>query len=142
MAIVGRKPKPEGQQRHGHKPLRGWLEVEDRAFRGRHPLPASMPDGRPWPDATRSWWRVVSTMPHCRLWSRADWQFALDTALTAAAFHGGDMKLATELRIRDRAMGTTLEARLNLRIRYVEPQRNEQLASVTAIEDYRRMVEE
>lgn len=81
-------------------------------------------------------------MPHCCLWTAADWQFAFDTALVAARFHGGDVKAAYELRAREKVMGTTLDARRDLRIRYMEPQRNEQPASITAIEDYRRMVEE
>jgi hypothetical protein len=59
-------------------------------------------------------------MPHASLWTEADWQFALDTAEVAAAFHEGDTKMAVELRQREKIMGTTLDARRDLRIRYVE----------------------
>jgi hypothetical protein len=38
------------------------------------------------------------------------------------AFAKGDMGRASELRLRERAMGTTADARRDLRIRYVKPQ--------------------
>jgi hypothetical protein len=81
-------------------------------------------------------------MPHCRLWNPGDWQFALDTAMIAAAFHAGDIKQAVELRQREKVMGTTLDARRDLRIRYIEPLPKEERVGVTAIEDYRRALEE
>lgn len=98
-----------------------------------------------WPAETKRWWRTVSRMPHCVLWTDADWQFALDTALIAAGFHAGDMRLATELRAREKILGTTGDARRDLRIRYVdqaaEDEANEDDAgSVTAMADYKRMV--
>jgi hypothetical protein len=81
-------------------------------------------------------------MPHASLWTEADWQFALDTAEVAAAFHDGDTKMAVELRQREKILGTTLDARRDLRIRYVEPRPEEERAGVTAIADYRRELEE
>jgi hypothetical protein len=81
-------------------------------------------------------------MPHCILWDEADWQFALDTASVAAAFHGGDMKQAVELRQREKVMGTTLDARRDLRIRYVEAVQEEERPAIAAIEDYRKALRE
>lgn len=81
-------------------------------------------------------------MPHCCLWDEADWQFAFDTALLAAAFHRGELRRATELRQRERIMGTTVDARRDLRIRYVDPKAIELPESVRAIDDYRRMLSE
>jgi hypothetical protein len=93
-----------------------------------------------WPPETKRWWRAVSRMPHCLLWAAADWQFALDTALVAAAFHCGDVRVATELRQRERIMGTTVDARRDLRIRYVEPVPDSgDSATVTIMDAYRQL---
>ncbi len=40
------------------------------------------------------------------------------TALVAAAFHGGDTRSAAELRQREKVLGTTMDSRRDLRIRY------------------------
>jgi hypothetical protein len=100
-----------------------------------------------WPSETKRWWRSVSRMPHCVLWSESDWQFALDTAQVAAAFHAGDLRLAAELRAREKVLGTTADARRDLRIRYADAGdtdedgvSEEDAGSVTAMDDYRRMV--
>jgi hypothetical protein len=93
-----------------------------------------------WPEQTLRWWETVSHMPHCRLWSDADWRFAVDTALVAAVFHAGDARVAAELRHRERIMGTTGDALRDLRIRYVDdaPEQVDN-ATVTAMDAYRRM---
>jgi hypothetical protein len=94
-----------------------------------------------WPSATRRWWRAISRLPHAALWTDADWQFALDTAQLVAAFHAGDHRLAVEIRRRERVMGTTADARRDLRIRYVDASPVETHdPSVTAMADYRRSV--
>jgi hypothetical protein len=49
-------------------------------------------------------------MPHGRLWIASDWQFALDTAIIAAEFHAGNMRLAGELRHLEKVTGTTAKA--------------------------------
>jgi hypothetical protein len=98
-----------------------------------------------WPAATKRWWRSVSRLPHAALWSEADWQFALDTACLVASFHLGDHRMASEIRQRERIMGTTRDARRDLRIRYVEPGDPDPLTkdpTVTAMEQYRRVVNE
>ncbi len=128
--VSGRKPK--AQHRHRVKPVHEWAEVPDVAFDGGPELPSD----RQWPDLTRRWWGAISHMPHCVLWTESDWRFALDSALVAAAFHAGDLRQAVELRQRERAMGMTAGARLDLRIRYVEPEAEEEPPS--RIADYRR----
>lgn len=95
-----------------------------------------------WSAETRRWWDRVSSMPHCALWSDSDWQFALDTACVAAAFHAGDARLAGELRQREKVMGTTQDARRDLRIRYVEPVENQESAGVAVMDRYRRLAAE
>ena len=78
-------------------------------------------------------------MPHCSLWSRADWQFALDTAEVHARFVAGAG--ATELRIREKLLGVTLDARRDLRIRYVQAAEGvgdvEAPANVLNLDDFR-----
>lgn len=135
MPVAGRKPKPEGQKRNRVKPTYDWVEVVDVPFDGDRP--EADPD---WPARTRRWWSVLSTMPHCVLWRASDWEFALDTAEIAAKFHAGDLKLAAELRARDKILGTTADARRDLRIRYVDAVTAETPANVTAIGEYRDMV--
>ena len=112
MPVTGRKPKPDGQKRNRVKPVHEWTEVPDVAFEGRK-LPFRV--GR----RTAQWWSGVSTMPHCALWGESDWQFAFDTALIAARLHDGDLRAASELRMREKVLGTTVDFRRDLRIRYV-----------------------
>lgn len=98
-----------------------------------------------WPTPTRSWWAAIGRLPHAVLWTEADWQFALDTAHLVAAFHAGNHRLAGEIRQREAIMGTTRDARRDLRIRYVEvPSEDEAGApspNVTAMAQYRASVQ-
>jgi hypothetical protein len=122
MAVQGRKPKEEGRRVNRTAPSHEWTEVEDRPF-AKSRRPVKPPMGIP--PATRAWWDRVTTLPHCVLWTQGDWQFALDTARVHAAFVLGDYGRAPELRLREKQMGTTLDARRDLRIRYVEPEKAE-----------------
>ncbi len=138
MAVPGTKPKPAGQARNRNKPTHDWTEVPDVAFAGGPKLPTKMPNGLPWPASTRRWWAVVSSMPHCSLWSASDWEFAFDTALLKAQFHAeGGTGLATEIRNRERVLGTTADYRRDLRIRYVEAVEADGAPDVTRLDDYR-----
>lgn len=128
MPIAGRKPKPRDQIRHRVPPVHDWTEVVDEPYRG--PAPLLPPRYRTieddaanhsirikWPARTQKWWAIVSAMPHCVLWTDADWQFALDTAECHARFVEGGS--GAELRQREKIIGTTADARRDLRIRYV-----------------------
>lgn len=122
MSIAGRKPREDGQVRHRVPPRHEWTEVEDRPFAG--PFPVKLPRrpyGWKWPEATKRWWDTIRHMPHCVLWTKADWQFAVDTAEIHARWVETG-KGATELRIRETRMGITMDARRDLRIRYIPPQ--------------------
>lgn len=134
MPVPGRKPKPESQRVNRNRPTHEWVEVLDEPFAGEAP---ELPEAIGWPAGTRRWWDVLSRMPHCSLWSESDWQFALDTALIAKAFHEGDMRVATELRQREKILGTTADARRDLRIRYVKQVEAAVPAGVTSLADYR-----
>lgn len=145
MAMVGRKLKPEEERRNRTKPTHEWTEVENVPYDGEAPtLPQRWgldPDEgvkvrMQWPARTRQWWRVVSSMPHCVLWTEADWHFALDVAEVHARFIEGSN--GTELRIREKILGLTMDARRDLRIRYVDPRPEQtRAAGVTNLDDYR-----
>lgn len=138
MPVAGRKPKPPGQAVTRHKPTHDWTEVHDVPFTGGPKLPPRMPNGLTWPAGTRRWWAVVTSMPHCTLWAAADWEFALDTAYVKGIFHmQGSNAYATELRNRERVLGTTADYRRDLRIRYVDQVPAEAPVDVTVLDDYR-----
>jgi hypothetical protein len=126
MAVAGRKPKEDGQKVTGHALTQEWVDVVDRAYTGKRP---TLPTGTS--QQTRAWWDRVTKAPHCILWRDGDWQFALDTARIHNGFIAGDMARAAELRIRENQMGTTLDARRDLRIRYV-PAPSKQATTATA----------
>ncbi len=140
MPVSGRKPKPTGQARNRMKPVHDWTEVVNVPFDHPPELPEARADGRPWPGRTRQKWFAWSSMPHCVMWGSADWDFAFDTLELAAQFHEGAARLATELRNREKVLGTTVDFRRDLRIRYVDaPSEQEVSASVTSMDDYRNL---
>lgn len=124
MPAAGRKPV-EGPKRNRVKPVHDWTLVKDVPYDGDKPaLPTStMVSGKRAKllAQTRDWWDVVSSMPHCAMWAAGDWLFALETVYVAEAVFRGDLVRAAELRTRCKQMGTTLDARRDLRIRYVAP---------------------
>jgi hypothetical protein len=106
-------------------------------------LPPYRPNGEPWPKEAVRTWNIWRRMPHAVLWRKSDRQFALQSIEVAARFYESDSAaLAKELRDRERVLGTTLDYRRALRIRYVDPGRplvpvaGEQ-RGVTDIGDYR-----
>lgn len=145
MAVAGRKPAASGQTRHRVKPSVDWVEVPNVPYEGERPeLPASRTvvtrDGQVQVDLqplTLRWWDTVSRMPHCSLWTESDWMFALTTATVADAAFCGIASAATELRNREKVMGTTVEYRRDLRIRYVDQAVKDKPAEVANIADYR-----
>lgn len=123
MAIRGRKPKPEDQKVNRNEVI-GWIEVPDVPFEPReeHALGKHPEGGRTkWKPATEAWYDAVSRMPHCILWGPAQWQFARSSALVYDRWLRGDNARAGEIRQREAKMGTTFDARRDLRIRYVNP---------------------
>ena len=127
MAVPGRQPNEKSLNKGA--PRLDWTEVEDVAYAGPKPeLPATRTvitragqEEVVLQQMTHDWWAVVSSMPHCRLWRESDWMFALHTAVhTADAAFCGVASAASELRQReDGYLGTTVESRRKLRIRYV-----------------------
>src|SRR5688572_21449163 len=113
MAVQGAKPK-EADQKVTRVPLtHDWTDVADVPYAGDVPRIGTVGP------ATKDWWSRLTKMPHCILWAPTDWRFAMDTALIHNAFSLGDLARAQELRVREKQMGTTYDARRDLRIRYV-----------------------
>lgn len=147
MAVRGTKPKPESQRRNKNQPQADWVEVANVPYAGDVPdFPETRTvvtrDGQEqvtFQSMTRAWWATVTRMPHCVLWSQSDWMFALSSALVADAAFCGISSAATELRNREKVMGTTVEYRRDLRIRYVEVLTPVESSEVANIEDYREL---
>jgi hypothetical protein len=145
MALPGRKPSDRPIV-HRNKPAVDWTDVTDEPYTGPSP---DLPEVRqivdknglvseiPYSNATRKWWSSVSSMPHCVLWHNSDWAYALDTAVVHDQASYGSVSAMAELRLREKSLGTTFDARRDLRIRYVEPE-TESLAIVDELDDRRR----
>ena len=145
MAMAGRKPS-ERPTVTRHKPTHDWTEVPNLPYSGPTPeLPLSRtvlkgdePIEVPIEKRTRDWWTSLCKMPHCILWQDSDWSFALDTAMVHAAASHGQVTAMAELRMREKVLGTTVDARRDLRIRYVEPEAEAPTIAPVASIDERR----
>lgn len=118
---------PAKTVKHGHTGGE-FVDVPDLPYAG----PGSerdLPDipGLPWYETTVAWWNIVRRMPHCRLWTEADWLFAIETAVLKnqiwGEIFGGALpaSLLSEERQRLALLGMTLEHRRKLGIRYADP---------------------
>lgn len=137
MPATGRKPKPEDQRRNKSRPVHDWIEVLDTPYEG--PVPAV---GR-LPTRTKTWWTAITSMPHCVIWDASDWQFAVDTAHVHASWvREGKSGDAVELRQREKILGTTWDARRDLRIRYVSGVAEESGSAPVSIDERRRALQE
>ncbi len=125
---AGRKPKEDRSQVRHRIAVLDFDDIPDIPFDGPK-LPARwvIPRGSDvekrvaWPKATARWWESIRRMPHTKDWADTDWEFAFTTAeLHVRAVVEGKMGM-TELRARERRMGTTAEARRDMRMRYVKP---------------------
>lgn len=123
MAHRGVAPK---SVKLGRTPNAEWTEVLDVPYTGPSPDLPKLPNRRKWNDLVAMWWEQVRSMPHCVLWRPTDWTFALETAVAKNEYYALDAgerttTAFTEIRRREAQLGTTAEARRQLRIRYVRP---------------------
>lgn len=155
MGVPGAKPKEDRSQIVHRARVHEFTEVANvpfsdppgllpRAAQGQTAwADAGVIPGDDWPPATRHWWGVISRMPHCILWSEADWAFAQATAECHARFaEGWKGYTGSELRQREKLLGVFLDARRDLRIKYVDPPKEtpDQLpADVKRLDDYRSL---
>lgn len=84
------------------------------------PLPLVMPDGEPWPAATRAWWAMWADSPLSAEFTTTDWSYLLDTAIIHGRLWTGDVKAAPELRLRVAQFGATPVDRARLRITFAQ----------------------
>lgn len=145
MTMPGRKPNERSVNKTPSKIE--WTEIQNIPYDGPVPeLPLTRtyinPKGEiqevPIENRTRYWWEAISKMPHCILWQPSDWQFALDTAMVHASASHGSVTAMGELRQREKIMGTTVDARRDLRIRYIDPKLDEPVIAVVTNIDERR----
>lgn len=108
--------------KHGRTPNAEWTDVVDVAYTGPSPDLPRLPGRRKWNELVVQWWEQVRAMPHCVLWRNTDWMFAIETAMQKHDYYADDERKTTaaaEIRRREAMLGTTAEARRQLRIRYV-----------------------
>lgn len=79
-----------------------------------------------WPAQTRSWWKMWSESELSKKFTANDWSELLDTARLHAAYWSGDLKVASELRLRTAKFGATPEdrARLGIQFTFADPAAN------------------
>jgi hypothetical protein len=141
MPARGAKPKPPGQA-VTRNPRLDWTEVPNVPFADGPELRPRRRNGKPWPEACKRKWEAWRKMPHAALWDDTDWEFAFDAIEIAATMIGGvdtepDPRAAAELRTREKVMGTTLDFRRDIRVRYVDPPTG--AAKVVGLDDYRNL---
>lgn len=141
MPISGAKPSGRPTVNR-NKPTHDWTTVPNKPYTGPRPeLPLTrqvmVKNGEveivPIEDRTRQWWQVISSMPHCILWTDSDWVFALDTAMVHASAVYGSVTASSELRQRERILGVTMDARRDLRIKYVDDEAEEGVSLTTGV---------
>lgn len=71
-----------------------------------------------WPKATRDWWSMLGEHPLAPEFTELDWSYLAETALIHAHFWKGDMRVASELRLREAKYGFTPEDRARLRLQF------------------------
>lgn len=117
MAGRGPAPKPANRRARKNKDPIGLKIVESDPV-PQPELPKRMPNGEPWPQITRAWWRMWGRDPLAADFRATDWAELRDTAVIHGAYWSGDLKLAGELRLRTAKFGATAEDRARLRIQY------------------------
>jgi hypothetical protein len=123
MAVTG---PPQSANKLGRTSNAGWIEVADRQYDGPSMNLPKLPGGMKWMPQVEAWWEQIRAMPHCVLWTPTDWLFAIETAYMKqdwwSEYFGGTVHgtKSTEIRRREDQIGTTVEARRKLLIRYVD----------------------
>ena len=114
--MAGRGPAPKPQLTRDNDQARreaATTKVKaDGILRGQ-PLPNDIP----WHPRTKAWWNSWRSSPLAQTFTDGDWDFLLDTALLHSEMWNGETKLASEIRLRVSAFGSTPEARLRLKLK-------------------------
>lgn len=136
--MAGRGPAPKDPAKRARRnadvlPLR----VLEAVIAEKPELPAFPVEGHSWPAATVAWWGLLDLHPLAREFTDMDWSYLADTALLHAAFWGGNLGLASELRLREAKYGFTPEDRARLRIQFAQATEAE-VVTATKVETARQ----
>lgn len=116
--MAGRGPAPKDPVRRARRNKGPEMQIILSEPVPQPKLPARMPNGEPWPQITRAWWRMWGKDPLAKEFRATDWAELRDTAVLHGLYWSGDVKLAGELRLRTAKFGATAEDRARLRIQY------------------------
>jgi hypothetical protein len=83
-----------------------------------------------WPEQTRDWWQMWADSPLSADFTSTDWSELLDAAVLHARYWKGDVKVASELRLRVAKFGATPEDRARLRIQFAAADEADEKRSV------------
>lgn len=116
MAGHGPPPKPADQRARGKRSDVVLLKVVQQDEPAEQPL---LPADIDWHVQTIAWWHTWRESPLAEDLTAVDWLYLLETAYIHTAFWNGDMKAASELRLRMANFGATPADRARLRIQVV-----------------------
>lgn len=114
--MAGRGPvrKPDDQRARRNKDIIPLRVVEV--------MPSPQPDlpaGIDWHPQVLIWWTIWGDSELAADFTDVEWNYLAETALIQNEFWNGDMKVASELRLRAAKFGATPEDRARLRIQVV-----------------------
>ena len=115
MAGLGPAPKANGRRARKNKET-----IATTVVRFEPAEQPELPEGVPWPDATKRWWALWANSPLSENFGVTDWDFLMDTALLHAQYWTGDTSKAAEIRLRVAKFGATPEDRARLRIQFAD----------------------
>jgi hypothetical protein len=116
--MAGRGPAPKDRSKRARRNDDGINKIVLPFTRAPQP---ELPNGAEnWPTRTREWWKMWGEAAQAELFTAADWEFLLETALLHARFWAGEAGFAAELRLRVAKFGATPEDRQRLRMEFAE----------------------
>ena len=83
-----------------------------------------------WHPRTLDWWETWRRSPLAQEFGQTDWDFLIDTAFLHSQMWAGEVRLASEVRLRAAKFGATPEDRLRLKVQI--DQEAEQVAKAPA----------
>ncbi len=117
MSGTGPLRKPDDQRARRNKDVIP-LRVIERDPDPQPELPANID----WHMQTVLWWHVWGSDALSAEFSSLEWMYLIETAMLVNEFWNGDMKVASELRLRAAKFGVTPEDRARLRIQVITAQ--------------------
>lgn len=127
MAGTGPLRKPDDQRARRNKDVIPLKLV----YRTPTPQP-ELPVGVDWHGQVILWWHIWGQSELAEEFTDLEWSYLTDTALILNEFWDGDMKVASELRLRAAKFGVTPEDRARLRIQVITAQTVEAEAEAKA----------